>query len=200
MGSNHLHSSLLSLLEHELIKSRSFGHSLETGCGNYSLLKNIESKKKTAVDINLDSTEKEGIAFIKHNVLHPFTGHYDLIIDSHLIHCLNSESDIKKYCENVHQALRGDGLFVLETMIAGKGFKEAFSSYINNEGILYYKDQPIRTILSERKIENILLSIGFKIEYFFIPFSKRFHIEEFDEIDFQNHPEVLQIICKKKAS
>ena len=96
---------------------------------------------------------------------------------------------MKQYLSNIHLSLSSKGFLVLEVMIKNKHFDQ----FIGNQNV------PTRTILTEREIESLIIESNFQILYFTIAWGKKFILENHLEQPLRNHPDVLQIICKKKG-
>ncbi len=163
---------------------KSFKRALELGCGESSVLANVDIDELFLYDKNS----------YHHNVVHDVLEKFphnkvDLILDSHLAHCLKDSQDIRKYLSNVHLALNENGHFILEMMIRNKSFDQ----FIGNQNV------PTRTILTEREVEALLIQSNFKILYFTIAWGKKFILENHLEQPDKNHPDVLQVICIKKG-
>ncbi len=50
---------------------------------------------------------------------------YDLIYDSHFLHCIVFEQDRQKFFVNIKDLLKSDGIFILDTMVMSKTFSPA---------------------------------------------------------------------------
>lgn len=179
--------SLMKLLGNRLLQEP-MTRVLEAGHGNSSLLHSLKVPKKYAFDKIGSNEFRDGIHFFNHDACteFPYKDH-DLIIDSHLAHCLRNEQEIIDYFTNCFHSLKEGGFLVSQMMIRSKNFELHFAG----------KDTSMRTILNAQRIEKILLEIGFKIEYFYIPYGRRFILENHLDIDERFHPDVLEFIAKK---
>ena len=67
--------------------------------------------------------------------------HYDLIVDSHCLHCIVPEEDRSTALTSIRRALSPDGVFILETMMGSVDSEEAQS---DEEGIIWtpYGEMP----------------------------------------------------------
>lgn len=87
---------------------------------------------------------------------------YDLIVDSHLFHCLVRPSQREAYLKNVIKHLKPEtGIFALETMVAHKrmdipGYDQLTGTVGGENG---------RKIFSNHELESELLKAGLRIEF-----------------------------------
>lgn len=95
---------------------------------------------------------------------------YDIIVDSHLLHCLVEDPDRASYYKLVFDHLKPHGIFVSETMVHRKklflppGFK------LDENNVLWQmfgKWTPVRRILDSLDLEQELNTAGFNITYFY---------------------------------
>lgn len=100
---------------------------------------------------------------------------YDLIFDSHCLHCITDESQRKAAFINIYQALKPDGLFSAEMMVSPAG------KNIN---------LPNKHVVDARVLEEEILSYGFKIIYFLIVRDLVFGSENGD-------CDLVRVICRK---
>ncbi len=157
---------------------------LELGCGSRSLFEDLEFKYKNiaAIDFSEVAIEKapqhSGIIYKVVDLTAPFAlgdMSFDLIFDSHCLHCIEGTNDRKTALENIREALTADGLFCAEMMVQpSKGF-----AYL-----------PLKHIPKALELEEELLASGFKINYFMISKSMVFHNEN-------GECELLRVVCRK---
>ena len=100
---------------------------------------------------------------------------YDLIFDSHCLHCITDESQRKAAFINIYQALKPDGLFSAEMMVSPAG------KNIN---------LPNKHVVDARVLEEEILSYGFKIIYFLIVRDLVFGSDNGD-------CDLVRVICRK---
>ena len=100
---------------------------------------------------------------------------YDLIFDSHCLHCITDESQRKAAFINIYQALKPDGLFSAEMMVSPAG------KNIN---------LPNKHVADARVLEEEILSYGFKIIYFLIVRDLVFGSDNGD-------CDLVRVICRK---
>lgn len=94
---------------------------------------------------------------------------YDLIVDSHLLHCLTDNPDRTSYYRLVSDHLSGQGIFVVETMVHRKKLFVPDGFMFDENYVLWQmfgKWTPVRKILDSLDLEAELKSAGFNIEYF----------------------------------
>ena len=97
------------------------------------------------------------------------TGEYDLIIDSHLLHCLTEDPDRASYYRLVTDHLASDGIFVCESMVHRKKLHIPDGFMFDQRNVLWQmfgKWTPVRRILDSLDLEAELKSADFNIVYF----------------------------------
>lgn len=208
--------SLLKTLDHQFIDRYILEFNgatidlLEAGCGdgsqflfwkNRPLSTFIEAFdwSETAIEIAKERPENSEIKFsVQTATEFSYPQQFDLILDSHLLHCLTERDDRLKYLQNVHHHLKADGLFVGETMIQHKNFTmNDVVEVAYAENVIYYKGEPQRYLGDNFEIENFLLENGFKIEFFYIPYGLRIVPIPYREKALSSDPEVVRFIARK---
>lgn len=157
--------SLLSFFE-STIRSRlpDAPRILDLGCGSKSVFEDITlpGANITAIDFSPVAISKalavlpNGISYKEVDLSIPDIlekSTYDLIFDSHCLHCITDEASRKAAFTNIYQALRPDGLFTAEMMVLPP----------NKTVVMANKH-----VVDARMIEEEILSYGFKINYFLI--------------------------------
>ena len=180
---------------------------LEVGCGRGSLipaltdglvcgtLKAIDFSS-VAIDQAKEYTNKvlfecEDILFYEDSMK------YDLIIDSHLFHCLEGVQALDSYLLKVCNLLKPGGKFFLETMVAGRDFLN-FHKENYNDSKLYIDGKFSRTILTNGELESLLLSSGLKITYLYFPQDLKM-IPESGRVDpLPSDPDAVRVILEKE--
>lgn len=124
---------------------------------------------------------------------------FDIIIDSHLLHCFALEEDRIKYLNKLSQLLNNGGIIIIETMVESKAqlFPESYSL---RDSVLYkniYNNLiPYRCIKSISELENEMLKLSeLKIETLHFPYGMKFQI---DQLPIEQCPDVAQILLKKR--
>lgn len=126
---------------------------------------------------------------------------FDLIYDSHCLHCIVFDEDRRRVLDGVKNSLNNSGIFILDTMVATKGInpvKGVDTLRFDDDYILWHKtkessDRGIvevdgqhwcaqRRIYPAEKIMNEVLESGFKV------ISK--YVDQQDE----GHPWMLRLI------
>ncbi len=95
---------------------------------------------------------------------------FDLIVDSHLLHCITGEADRISYYQFVREHLRGDGLFICETMVHKKNIFIPDGFMFDPEFTLWQllgEWTPIRKILDSLDLEGELKNSNLDIIFFF---------------------------------
>lgn len=95
---------------------------------------------------------------------------FDLIIDSHLLHCLTEDPDRVSYYALVKDALAPGGIFVCETMVHRKKLHIPDGFMFDQRNILWQmfgKWTPVRRILDSLDLEKELSDAQLSIKSFF---------------------------------
>lgn len=95
---------------------------------------------------------------------------YDIIVDSHLLHCLTADPDRTSYYQLVRDHLTDRGIFVCETMVHRKKLFIPDGFMIDETNTLWQmfgKWTPIRRILDSLDLEQELNHAQFNIVYFY---------------------------------
>lgn len=157
---------------------------LDLGAGSMSLFEetDLDLELITAIDFSSTAIEQaHGLSKInyevadltKPNVL--LKQEYDLIFDSHCLHCIEESSDRKSAFNNILVALKPDGIFAAEMMVQPSG-----------RNII----QPYKYIPNARDLEAELIEAGFKIIFFMIIQDLKFSNENGD-------CDLLRVISRK---
>lgn len=107
------------------------------------------------------------------DVTHPdldLSQKYDIIIDSHLLHCLTENPDRASYYRLVFDHLDTHGIFVAESMVHRKKLHVPDGFMFDQNHVLWQmigKWTPVRKILDSLDLEQELNSAGFNIVYFY---------------------------------
>jgi len=142
---------------------------------------------------------------IEADVTHPdvaFPEKYDLIVDSHLLHCLTSDAERSSYLRLVRDHLTNDGIFVAETMVHRKKLFIPNGFMFDQNNVLWQmfgEWKPVRRILDSLDLEKELTTAGFNITYFmyyanygFVPH------KNFMEIPSEILPAAVRMVLQKK--
>ena len=157
---------------------------LETGAGRggVALLLAKLGAQVTVVDFSPSALEQAEKVFslaglevktIVGDVTHPdlsLPQKYDLIVDSHLLHCLTADPDRTSYYQLVRDHLTDRGIFVAETMVHRKKLFIPEGFMIDESNTLWQmfgKWTPIRRILDSLDLEQELNNAQFNIAYFY---------------------------------
>ncbi|GEM_PF-3307896 len=124
---------------------------------------------------------------------------WDLILDSHLLHCTIGIESFKEFFKNVFNILKHGGSFLLEVMCESKEMSFEDNQFFDDEThILYQDNYAFRTILPSRIVEELIIESGLKIVYLrvdeiikFIPNSHRSESRPTD-------PDRMRVICLKE--
>ncbi len=157
---------------------------LETGAGRggVALLLAKLGAKVTVVDFsptaleqakNIFALEGQDVLTIQGDVTHPdltLPEQYDIIVDSHLLHCLTANPDRSSYYQLIRDHLTNRGIFVAETMVHRKKLFIPDGFMIDETNTLWQmfgKWTPIRRILDSLDLEQELNNAQFNIIYFY---------------------------------
>ncbi len=133
-----------------------------------------------------------------------FDSKFDLIVDSHLLHCLTEDPDRASYYQLVYDHLLPEGIFVAETMVHRKKIYIPEGFMFDQKNVLWQMFAnwtPVRRILDSLDLEQELNAAGFNITYFyyygqfgFVP-HKRF-------MDIPNDilPAAVRMVLKRKEN
>jgi 2-polyprenyl-3-methyl-5-hydroxy-6-metoxy-1,4-benzoquinol methylase len=150
---------------------------LDLGCGNYSLFEDFELGKQSVTAIDFSEYAISTAPFESHvNYKHidiastdiNFTQQYDLVFDSHCLHCLMSDDERSQALLNIKNALGESGLFCAEMMVQRPHKKISF-----------------KNIKEAMDIESELIDSGFRILYFMIN----------SDLAFVHHAGELELEC-----
>lgn len=119
--------------------------------------------------------EQEGLAVtaLVGDVTHPdlnLEGQFDIIVDSHLLHCLTSDPDRASYYRLVLDHLSTEGIFVAETMVHRKKLLLPDGFMLDEQKVLWQmfgKWTPVRRILDSLDLEQEIRSAALHICYFY---------------------------------
>jgi SAM-dependent methyltransferase len=157
---------------------------LELGPGSKSVFEDSDLNHKliTAVDFSPEAIDlNRGHSSINYQLRDITKNHaieentYDLIFDSHCLHCIERVEDRAMSFKNIYHGLKSDGLFCAEMMVQPLG------SVIN---------LPHKYIANSRNLEQELISYGFTIKYFMI-------VRELVFESGNGVCDLLRVICKK---
>lgn len=144
-------------------------HVLDIGAGNFSLFENLATENKVVDALDLRIVEnfqsENGITYIQGNIVDLScikNNFYDLVFDSHCLHCLRNAEEQESALVNIYNSLKPNGIFASEIMVQPSGNKVLF---------------PMRLVRESIEIENLLTHSGFKIIYFVIVPQMSFYFE-----------------------
>ncbi len=95
---------------------------------------------------------------------------YDLIVDSHLLHCLCFDPERFSYLQLVHDHLKPLGIFAAETMVHRKKVFIPDGFMFDQNNVLWQmfgEWKPVRRIVDSLDLENELNLANFHITYFY---------------------------------
>jgi SAM-dependent methyltransferase len=95
---------------------------------------------------------------------------YDLIVDSHLLHCLTEDPDRASYYGLISENLTSKGIFVAETMVYRKKLTIPDGFMFDQRNVLWQmfgKWIPVRRILDSLDLEKEIQSADLHITFFY---------------------------------
>lgn len=139
------------------------------------------------------------------DVTHPdvsLGGEFDIIVDSHLLHCLTEDPDRSSYYRLIYDHLSPRGICVAESMVYRKKLFVPDGFMFDERKVLWQmfgKWTPVRRILDSLDLEEELRAAGFDIIYFFYyaQFSFVPH-QSFMEIPAEVLPASVRMVFQKK--
>ena len=191
-------------------------HVLELGAGRGGLGIHLArlGAKVTLVDFSptalaqaeaIYALEGLNVLTIVGDVTHPdldIPQKFDLIVDSHLLHCLTDDPDRASYYRLVTDHLLPHGIFVSETMVHRKKIYIPDGFMFDERNILWQmfgKWTPVRRILDSLDLEKELGEAQFHIAYFmyyaqfgFVPH------KSFMDIPAEILPAAVRMVLKNK--
>lgn len=121
-------------------------------------------------------------------------GAFDVVVDSHCLHCIVFDDERKRALAIVRRALREDGVLVMETMSrhANVSFADAHFQ-LDDDGVLWRDDvdgarAPQRRILSPAALRAELEAAGFALE-----------LERTPPPELAHEPANYQVIARKRG-
>ena len=136
-------------------------HILDIGSGSKSLFEEelgLDKKNITAVDFSpvaiLKAKGNSEINYLEKDVTQPESLEhecYDLIFDSHCLHCITDQDKRKIAFKNIFNSLKGEGFAALEMMVAPSGKPVTL---------------PGKYVVDAFELEQEILAYGFKIIFF----------------------------------
>jgi SAM-dependent methyltransferase len=121
----------------------------------------------------LFTAEGHEVRTLTADVTHPDIGlgeKYDLIIDSHLLHCLIDDPDRASYYKLIYDHLKPKGICVAETMVHRKKLFIPEGFKFDEKYVLWQmfgQWTPVRRILDSLDLEQELNAANFNITYFY---------------------------------
>src|SRR5690606_2778018 len=95
---------------------------------------------------------------------------YDIIVDSHLLHCLTEDPERSSYYRLISDHLKDHGICVAETMVHRKKLYIPDGFMFDERNVLWQmfgQCTPVRRILDSLDLEEELKNAGFNIVYFY---------------------------------
>ena len=203
-------SKFLTNIDWQAMKTLEMG----SGRGGLSLHLARLGANVTLVDFSPSALEQAGQVFalegltpnmIEADVGHPdvaLTDKYDLIVDSHLLHCLTGDPERLSYLQLVKDHLKDNGIFVAETMVHRKKLFIPDGFMFDQNNVLWQmfgEWKPVRRILDSLDLEKELSNAGFNITYFmyyanygFVPH------QNFMEIPSETLPASVRLVLQRR--
>lgn len=113
---------------------------------------------------------------------------FDLLIDSHLLHCLCTKSERRNYFSSLKSLMKEDSRVLIETMTFQRSMQFPIGYEFTQENILLKSINdvyvPIRAIYDSREIESEVKENGLKIDYLY--YHNELSFDVFD--DYRDYP------------
>ena len=157
---------------------------LDLGCGTRSIFEDLNISKENIIaidfsDIAIARTPTHSlINYLVVNLATPKAlgnSKFDLIFDSHCLHCIEEHSAREVAFFNIHHSLNENGIFCAEMMVQ-KSYK--------------YANLPFKHVPTALDLEKEILNAGLKIVYFLISPGMVFHNDS-GECD------LVRVVCTK---
>ena len=186
---------------------------LEIGCGECSVFENFDREEIieiTSIDLSEEAINRAilnqkntKINYSCKNLFElDFSKKFDLIIDSHFLHYLISETKRAQALSFINSLLSSEGYFLGETMTSHKkmAFSETYYFDLKDEVLFkFFEDKliPQKMIKNSINIEKELL-VSFDILYFYINSGLKFIIDNDRENPKKEDPDTLRFISQRK--
>lgn len=151
----------------------------------------------------LFTSEGLTVSSVVADVTHPdlmLEGKFDIIVDSHLLHCLTQDPDRSSYYGLIREHLTPQGIFVAETMVHRKKLFVPDGFMFDSQNVLWQmfgKWTPVRRILdsldleAEIKLAHLeIISFFYYGQYAFVPH------KEFMDIPSEVLPAAVRFVAK----
>lgn len=158
---------------------------LDIGSGSKSLFEEelgLDKSNITAVDFSSVAINKaqghSEINYIEMDVTKAGcleSDSFDLVFDSHCLHCITDKGERQNAFKNIFNSLRPDGIVALEMMVNPSGKSVTL---------------PGKYVVDARELEEEVLAYGFKIIYFMIVRDLVFENEN-------SKCDLVRVICRK---
>jgi cyclopropane fatty-acyl-phospholipid synthase-like methyltransferase len=174
---------------------------LEVGCGagltlDIPKIQGIEISQK-AKDLSRD--EFTDNIYIGDFLTHRFNENFDVVLDSHMGHCLSSKDELSLYIKKVSNLLNSGGHFLLEIMVRPKNLALDSCFTFNHENSTIEKNGIVHRILLEaRDIEDLVLDCGLKIVYLRVDGNIKFIPNSHRSESLPTDPDRMRLICLKE--
>ena len=190
----HMLPFLNSAIERTDLASRDVVDVLVIGCGTGPLACALSKKgfdvngmdiSPTAIELAKQQAAKRALAinYWAGDICNDDLGadKYDLIVDSHCLHCIVADDDRKTAFQSICRALKDDGYFILETMmgtllteerstdadgIVWKSYGHAepeFEPRVQRDGVWHVPERRIRP--TKTALDEELIGYGFRIQW-----------------------------------
>jgi SAM-dependent methyltransferase len=138
------------------------------------------------------------------DVAHPdlaLQGAFDIIVDSHLLHCLTEDPDRVSYYRLVGDNLAPNGIFVCESMVHRKKLHVPEGFMFDQRNVLWQmfgKWTPVRRILDSLDLEAEIKAADLNIAYFMY-YGQFAFVPHRDFMDIPNEvlPAAVRMVLKK---
>jgi 2-polyprenyl-3-methyl-5-hydroxy-6-metoxy-1,4-benzoquinol methylase len=132
-------------------------------------------------------------------------GKFDLVMDSHLLHCITDIQKRQRYWQFVKKHLKTNGLFLLETMCYQDELEIPVGYRFDEDCILWQESEndaeyPIRKLLPSIEIEAEIKASGLEINYLYYHAELAFDVfTEYQNYPHKHLPKTLRVAGKVAA-
>ena len=122
---------------------------------------------------------------------------FDIFVDSHLLHCLGSLKSVQEYLLKLKSVAKPGARIIIETMVISKGLLKS-DSMCSDDGYIIKDLLGVgrRIIFDGRFIENLVLKLGFRIDYMNFPVGAKFVLDGKRVESLESDPDVIQLILR----
>lgn len=182
-------SSLKSFFQNRIQNRYNHQTILEAGCGRGELSLWLRELGSEVTGIDRVNSALPQVPFIQHDLLTPLNGHgkFDLIIDSHLFHCLVFNEERELYLKNMKENLNPHGIMMIECLGRLRG-PNPLSYLIQEDGVVWVKTE--RPLLGR-------ISVG---AHSFVPFRRMNTVQDLERLSHHCGFQIKELIYENSLN